>query len=36
VTSIIALSDEKISINLDKYRANQTANVNEDPIDEIQ
>jgi 5-(carboxyamino)imidazole ribonucleotide mutase len=35
-TSIIALSDEKISINLDKYRANQTANVNEDPIDEIQ
>ena len=35
-TSIIALSDEKISINLDKYRAKQTANVNEDPIDEIQ
>ena len=35
-TSIIALSDEKISVNLDKYRAKQTANVNEDPIDEIQ
>jgi 5-(carboxyamino)imidazole ribonucleotide mutase len=34
-TSIIALSDEKISINLDKYRAKQTANVNEDPSDEI-
>jgi len=35
-TSIIALSDEKISVNLDRYRAKQTANVNEDPIDEIQ
>ena len=32
-TSIIALSDEKISINLDKYRAKQTAYVNEEPID---
>ncbi|MAV87888.1 MAG: 5-(carboxyamino)imidazole ribonucleotide mutase [Rhodospirillaceae bacterium] len=32
-TSIIALSDEKISINLDKYRAKQTADVNEEPID---
>jgi len=35
-TSIIALSDEKISVNLNKYRAKQTENVNEDPIDEIQ
>ena len=32
-TSIIALSDEKISTNLDKYRAKQTADVNEEPID---
>lgn len=32
-TSIIALSDEKISINLDKYRSKQSADVNEEPID---
>ena len=34
-TSIIALGDEKISINLDKYRAKQSADINEEPIDEI-
>ena len=32
-TSIIALSDEKISTNLDKYRSKQSADVNEEPID---
>ena len=32
-TSIIALSDEKISTNLDKYRSKQSEDVNEEPID---